>query len=420
MKCEIKKIRPVLFGILLVELIALNGCVEDREDKEPSRPEGILVNEIPESMDIIFTSMRYVLEDTDCLDENGRLKSNFIYDAECSKKIYDPDVGITSPRQLFALDLETGTIIQITNTEWFCVSGQVVDSGTVMVNAALYDTTSDGVINDKDKNELYLLDLETEKMECLTCGLGLEAINNPDYSSITRKVVFSGRKGPPPNPHNIYTIDHQKNVVQLTDDTIYSDFDCSWSEDGTKIVFSRLPSPWFEKPSQVWMMDSTGSNKEKMTDGGSNPDNEGFHGVYPIGIDADPDLSPDNKKIVFSRLKTGKENEPFGIYELIIIDVTTKREYILDSHYANMVPEWKSRGILFIRQVGADDAMERKQSLYLYRDGTFEELEEFPYNVFPMGAYGGSWIELESRRSHRCSSNLNLLLVTILIFFLEE
>ena len=31
----------------------------------------------------------------------------------------------------------------------------------------------------------------------------------------------------------------------------YMDFDCSWSEDGTKIVFNRLPAPWLTKPSQV-------------------------------------------------------------------------------------------------------------------------------------------------------------------------
>jgi hypothetical protein len=37
--------------------------------------------------------------------------------------------------------------------------------------------------------------------------------------------------------------------------------------------------------------------------------------------------------------------------------------------------------------------MEIKQSLYRYKDGQFTELEEYPYNVFPIGAYGGSWIE---------------------------
>jgi Tol biopolymer transport system component len=147
-------------------------------------------------------------------------------------------------------------------------------------------------------------------------------------------------------------------------------------------------------------MDSDGTNQEKITDGGSNPNNESNHGPYPIGIDADPDLSPDNKKIVVSRLKSGQENVPFGIYELIVVDVDTKEIEILDSQYANMIPHWKSGGILINRQVGVANsskmkAMDMKQSLYVYRDGVFEELEGYPFNIFPVGAYGGYWIVRE-------------------------
>lgn len=393
---KVKKMKRLVIIFLSVGLIIFSGCAnqsDNQAEKPPELPKGILIDQIPKTMDIIFTSIRYVLDDTACLDKNNELKDNFIHDADCNKKIYSPEAGIASPRQLFVLDVETGDVIHVTNTDWFFVSGQVVDSHTIMANAVIADTNKDGIINDRDKTELYLLDLKTKKMECLTSGL--DAINNPDYSCVTKKIVFSARKGSDISLQNhIYTIDFQKNLVQITHDPEYMDFDCSWSEDGTKIVFSRLPAPWFEKPSQVWMMDSTGDNLEKITDGGSNLNNEGPHGVYPIGIDADPDLSPDNTKIVFSRLKTGKENEPFGVYELIIIDVYTKKEEVLDSGYANMVPEWKSNGIIFIRQVGAGDPMERKQSLYLYRGGTWEELELFPYNVFPLGAFGGSWIEL--------------------------
>ncbi len=388
----------LLVVMLLVGMTAFSGCVNQQNEhiEKPSPVlKGILVSEVPLTMDIIFSSTRYILDDAACLDKTHNVKDNFIHDTDCLKKIYDPDVGLVSSRQLYALDVETGNVIQITNMDCFFISGQVVDPHTMIVNAACSDTNTDGTINDKDEKELYLLDLTTEKMECLTCGSGLEAINNPDYSHVNGKIVFSARKGSAVNPNYIYTVDFQKKVVQITGDREYMDFDCSWSEDGTKIVFSRLPAPWFEKPTQIWMMDSDGGNLEKITDGGSNPTHEGPQGVYPIGIDADPDLSPDNKKIVFSRLKTGKENEPFGIYELIIIDVETRQEHVLDSRYANMVPEWKGKGILFIRQVGAVDPMERKQSLYIYRDGKFEELEKFPYNVYPIGAFGGSWIEFD-------------------------
>lgn len=403
--------KNILFG-LLVFIVLVNGCVWQEEqaatvvkEKQPPTelPRGILVDKVPENADIIFDSIRHVLNDADCLDKNYNVKKDFINDAECNRKIYNPESGgLGSPRQLFTMDVETGDVVQITNTDSFFTSGQVVDSKTIMVNAACSDTDNDGHLTDKDEKELYFLNLETGEMDCLTCGFNLSAINNPDYSPVNGKVVFSAQKDAV--FHNyLFTINARKDLVQITDDEEYMDFDCSWSEDAGKIVFNRLPRqdfPW-SIPAQVWLMDSDGSNQEKITNGGPNPNNEEPQGPYPIGIDADPDLSPDNGKIAFSRLKTAKRNVPFGVYELIVIDVDTKQEEVLDSQYANMIPQWKDEGILFIRQVGSDTAKDKsevapmsvRQSLYVYKDGMFQELEEYPYNVFPVGAYGGSWIE---------------------------
>jgi len=59
-----------------------------------------------------------------------------------------------------------------------------------------------------------------------------------------------------------------------------------------------------------------------------------------------------------------------------------------------MLPEWKEDGILILRQIaGTTEPMDIKQSLYLYKDGSFKDLEGYPYNVFPLGAYSCSWIE---------------------------
>jgi len=363
-------------------------------------PSGVLTQEIPPGMDIIFDSIRYVLNDPACLDNKYEVDRNFINLPGCNALIFDPqDNGLASPRQLFTMDLETGEVVQITNTDCFFVVGQVVDSTTLMTMAICSDTDNNGKVNEKDKPDLYLLGLVTGEMDCLTCEFDLTSINNPDYSQVNKSVVFSAQYSTA--FHNyLFSIDAHKNLVQITNQSDYMDFDCSWSEDGTKIVFSRLPAPWFSTPSQVWLMDADGTNQERITAGGPNPNNEGNHGPYPIGIDADPDLSPDNKKIVFSRLKTGKKNVPFGIYELIVVDVGSKEIEILDSQYANMIPQWKAGGILINRQVGVANAgelkaMDMKQSLYIYRDGRFEELEEYPFNVFPLGAYGGYWIEIE-------------------------
>ena len=412
--------RVVLWIGMALMVLAISGCVRTPDDNSPlPTAEGVvLIDEIPPSMDILFSSMRYVLQDPACLTEKNKVKENFLQDPDCTKKIYDPDRGLVSPRQLFVLDVETGEVLQLTNMPWFFIGGQAIDSTTIMASAACSDSNGDGIINDRDQIELYHLDLVTGEMDCLTCGSGLEAINNSDYSPVNHKIIFSARHGPPTNLNHLYTIDLQKTLVQITDDPEYMDFDCSWSEDGTQIVFSRLPSPWFEKPSQVWMMDSDGNSRERVTNGGSNPHGEGPHGVYPIGIDADPDLNPENTKIVFSRLKTGMQNEPFGIYELIIIDIATKEEQILDSSYTNMVPEWKSRGIIFIRQVGAQIPMDRKQSLYLYIPGEWIELETFPYTVFPMGAYGGSWIEYPDQKGWVLSGRISVQFCKVFIPFL--
>ena len=381
-------------------LIVSLACLSQRSIPPTPIPGGILIQEIPANMDIIFNSIRYVLNDPACLEENFKVDKNFINLPGCNALIYDPqDDGLASPLQLFAMDLETREVVQITNIDCFFSLGQAVDSTTLMALAVCSDTDNNGKVNEKDKPELYLLSLETGEMNCLTCEYDLTSINNPDYSRVNKSVIFSAQFNTA--FHNyLFSIDANKNLIQITNQAEYMDFDCSWSEDGSKIVFSRLPIPWFTKPSRVWLMDSDGTNQEQITEGGSNPNNEDSHGPYPIGIDADPDLSPDNEKIVFSRLKTGMKNVPFGVYELMVIDIDTKEIEILDSQYANMIPQWKSKGILINRQVGAANAselevMDIRQSLCIYRGGIFEELEDYPYNVFPLGAYGGYWIELD-------------------------
>jgi Tol biopolymer transport system component len=392
-------LKPRFLILFIAGILALtfSGCATESNEGQninqpPTEiPKGILVSSVPDNADIIFESVRHVLNNAACLDANYNVDQNFINLPDCNSLIYDSG-ELASPRQLFVMDYETGNVTQITNTDYYFVSGQVVDLGTIMTIAIGSDTDGNGKINEKDKAELYLLNLAAKTMECLTNGLGLTSINNPDYSHINNKIVFSARRTT--ESHNyIFTVDAGKNLTQITNDSNYMDFDCSWSDDGTKIVFNRVPQPFLAVPSQIWLMDADGTNLEKITDGGPDPGGEGSHASYPIGTDADPDLSPDSSKIVFSRLKTGLANAGFGVWELVVIDVATKQEEVLDSQYANMIPEWKSGGILFTRQIGASSAMDIKQSLYIYNNNTFEELEDDPYNVFPIGAFGGHWVE---------------------------
>ena len=389
-----------LVFIVVLSIFSLIIILNNEERKNPpvELSKGILVSELPENADILFVSMRYILNDLDCLDENYEIKQNFLNDPDCINKIYNAESNvISSPRQLYALNIETDEVIQLTNIECDFSSVKPIDSTKIMTIGACSDTDGDGILSTNDEVNLFLIDLDEKVVECLTSGLNLTSINNPDYSNVNQKILFSAQ-----NTgvfHNyLFTLDLDNNLEQITNNEDYMDFDCSWSEDGTKIVFSRLPKqdyPWFI-PSQIWIMDPDGTNQIKITNGGSNPDNEEPHGPYPIGIDADPDLSPDNTKIVFSRLKTGKENIPFGVYKLIIMDIETGEEMILDSSYANMIPEWKAQGIVFIRQVGSSTSiMDRKQSMYIYKDSKFTDLEPEPYHVFPIGSNGASWINMK-------------------------
>jgi hypothetical protein len=380
-------------------IIVLSG--EDEIKGPPEElPEGILVDKIPENTDILFVSMRYVLNDVNCLDENYDIKDSFLNDPDCINKIYNVESNVlASPRQLYALNIENGEVIRLTNVECDFSSSKPIDPKTIMAIGSCSDTDNDGVISISDEVNIYLIKLEEKEVDCLTCELNLTSINNPDYSRVNKKILFSAQKKGV--FHNyLFTLDLDGNLRQVTSDEDYMDFDCSWSEDGTKIVFSRLPVqdyPWII-PSQIWLMDADGTNQIKITEGGPNPDNEEPLGHYPIGIDADPDLSPNNKKIVFSRLKTGKKNEPFGVYELITLDIETGNETVLDSCYANMIPEWKTQGIVFIRQIGSSTSvMDRRQSIYIYREGVFTGLEPEPYNVFPIGSNGASWIDFEEK-----------------------
>ena len=398
------KKRLVLIIILLsVAFLLLGSSLKQSKDTSEEvesppiqLPRGFLADRIPEHADILFVSIRPVLFTDGCMDEDYNVIESFLNVPECIEKIFDAESNaLATPRQIFSLDIETGEIIQLTNIDYDFSSIKPVDSTKIMAIGAGADTNNDTYVNTNDEINIYLIDLAEQDIECLTCDLNLTSLNNPDYSKINGKIVFSAQYLD--RFHNyLFTLDLGGALEQITFDEEYMDFDCSWSEDGSMVVFSRLPAQDypFTIPSQVWLMDSDGGNPRKITDGGDNPDGEEPHGPYPIGIDADPDLSPDNTKIVFSRLKTGKQNEPFGVFELVVVDVESGEETVLDSSYANMIPEWKEQGIVFIRQEGSTrGVMERLQSVYIYRDGKFTCLEPYPFKVFPIGSNGASWIE---------------------------
>ena len=106
--------KHTLPGFLALLFFVSIACSSQGNIPPTPIPGGILTREILRGMDIIFDSIRYVLNDSTCLDKNYALDRNFINLPGCNALIYDSqDNGLASQRQLFAMDLETGEVLQM-------------------------------------------------------------------------------------------------------------------------------------------------------------------------------------------------------------------------------------------------------------------------------------------------------------------
>ena len=101
--------------------------------------------------------------------------------------------------------------------------------------------------------------------------------------------------------------------------------DVSVSDDGSLVAYARTVASVFPDDSwgpktQVWIMNSDGTNQHLLYDDGRPG---GMSGDNPIGV-FDPEISPDNTKVVFSRTNTDYFNFPSLInsaQDLYVINV---------------------------------------------------------------------------------------------------
>jgi hypothetical protein len=224
-----RKTRTTLVHIaIIITIVGLSVILQSRkenneaDDKPTPTPEGILVKKLPAEADILFVSIRYVLKEAECLDRAYKVKENFLNDADCIQRIYDSELdNIASPRQLYSLDIDAGEVRQLTNIEYDFSSSKIINSTMIMAIGSPF-TLGEGSSGEAD---IYLINLERESIECLTCELNLSSINNPDYSPDNGKIIFSAQKDGV--FHNcLFTLDLDKNLIQLTDEEEYMEFDC--------------------------------------------------------------------------------------------------------------------------------------------------------------------------------------------------
>ncbi len=102
----------------------------------------------------------------------------------------------------------------------------------------------------------------------------------------------------------------------------------AWSPDGGKIFFTRTPTGTGSPPSDIWVMNADGSRKVNLT-----PRPGEANDLYG-------DLSPDGKKIAFSRSLTGGDN-----YEIYVMNADGRRKTNVSRNPAyDVAPAWSPDG----------------------------------------------------------------------------
>jgi Tol biopolymer transport system component len=141
------------------------------------------------------------------------------------------------------------------------------------------------------------------------------------------KIVYrSDRAGYP----DIWVMNFDGNgKIQLTQSE-EKELDIKWSSDGSKITYVSASvlntsniSTFYNSSHTIWVMDSDGSNKKKLTGNGDR-------------WDAHPELSPDGKKVAFDTTYKN-ESDP----KIIVMDVDGTKETVLAEGWK---PQWSPKG----------------------------------------------------------------------------
>ena len=158
-------------------------------------------------------------------------------------------------------------------------------------------------------SEIYTMNIDGTGLTRLTDNDGWDLY--PNWSPDGSELVFLSWRD---SSLDIYKMDADGGNQRLLYDSGGHDADLDWV--GDRIVFTR--------DSQIWMMNSDGSDVHQLTD----PPNAGVWGnaVLPFG-DYDPRISPDGSLVVFERMVD--DTTDHGNYELFIIGVDGEGELSL-------------------------------------------------------------------------------------------
>ncbi|MEX0801354.1 MAG: hypothetical protein WD379_09065 [Dehalococcoidia bacterium] len=276
-----------------------------------------------------------------------------------------PPAGEQWRPEVFAMDLQTLQHHRLTfmDTQVMRHMAASPDRSKLAITRILGDTNGSTNIDELDDQVIWIIDLPSGKAWPLTedaTSAGAGGLDWLDDSTL----VFN-RRALGDSQYDLATANYLTGAVTLLTNTpTIIETDVGASVDGdllsyiatdtTDILGSDEFGPLFK--SKVWVMNADGSDPRQVTDGGALI---GRAGPLSAG-DYDPELSPDNSKVVFGRavalgandIDPGDPIPPAGTHRVYTADVDTLQvAELTQNDSVALIPDWDFDGTIYFAEI---------------------------------------------------------------------
>lgn len=258
-----------------------------------------------------------------------------------------PDTPSLGPSELYAMNRGGGHVTQITSNNPQSYEHAAVSFDRKFIAANRY------LKEGKGETGLWVIDLDRKTETPLVPEFYSAGNGGVDWSP-NGFIYFSGKP----------SADKQREVFRIRPDgteltqltftaaaAAAEHFDISVSEDGSLVACVRMvwvsPGGKRSLKTQIWVMESDGSNPRMVFDGGPEI---GMAGGFPVGA-YDPEISPDNRQVVFSVTNTKFNNFKTSLnmaHDLYVanLDGTGLTRVTVPGPIC-VIPDWHDRTVLY-------------------------------------------------------------------------